>query len=80
MNGYFSSKSALNAITVGFSKSLAPFNIKVNTADPGYTITDMSPNGFHSVEVGAQSTLFLATLPDDGVTASFFDKDGVLPW
>ena len=79
--GYFSSKSALNAITVCFSKALAPFNIKVNIADPGWTATDANGHtGPQTVEVGAQSTIYLATLPDDGPTASFYDKDGVVAW
>ena len=41
---------------------------------------DTLPGGPQTVEVGAQSTVFLATLPDDGPTASFYNKDGVLPW
>jgi NAD(P)-dependent dehydrogenase (short-subunit alcohol dehydrogenase family) len=79
--GYNSSKSALNSLTVSFAKTLAPFKIKVNTADPGYTATDFSYNqGHHGADVGAQSAVFLATLPDDGPTGSFYDKDGVVPW
>lgn len=79
--GYNPSKTALNAISVSYAKALEKFNIKVNMADPGYTITEMNHgNGEHSVEVGAISTIRLATLPDEGPTASYQDKDGVLPW
>ena len=78
---YNSSKSAVNHLTVIYAKALEEFGIKVNSADPGYTATDLNGNsGPQSVEVGAQSSIFLATLPDDGPTASYYDKDGVLPW
>ena len=79
---YSSSKTALNAITLAYAKALAEFNIKVNAADPGFTATEI--NNFdsrgHSVEVGVISTIRLATLPDDGPTNSFENKDGVVPW
>ena len=79
--GYHASKSALNMITISYAKTLAEFNIKVNAADPGYTATDINHNsGPQTVDVGAQSTVYFATLPDDGPTGSFQDKDGVLPW
>ena len=79
--GYNSSKSALNHITVTYAKALAEFKILVNSSDPGYTATDLNANsGPQTVEVGAQSTVFLATLPDDGPTGSYYNKDGVLPW
>ena len=78
---YSSSKTAVNHITVIYAKALEEFGIKVNSADPGYTATDINNNSGHqTVEVGAQSTVFLATLPDDGPTASYYNKDGVLPW
>lgn len=79
--GYNPSKTALNGVSVAYAKALEKFNIKVNIADPGYTATEMNNNtGDHSVEVGAISTVRLATLPDDGPTASYENKDGVLPW
>ena len=78
---YNSSKSALNQITVSYAKALKEFGIKVNAANPGYTATDLNANrGVQPIDVGAQSTVFLATLPDDGPTGSFYDKDGVLGW
>lgn len=40
--GYNSSKTALNAATVAFSKEFAAAGIKVNSADPGYTATDFN--------------------------------------
>ena len=79
--GYNSSKSAVNHITVIYSKALAPYGIKVNSADPGYTATDMNKHsGPQTVDVGAQSTVYFATIGADGPTGSYQDKDGVLPW
>ena len=40
---YQSSKAALNAITVEFTKELAETPIKVNAADPGFTISAPDP-------------------------------------
>ena len=78
---YNSSKSALNQITVSYAKALKEFGIKVNAANPGYTATDLNANsGPQPIDVGAQSTVFLATLADDGPTGSFYDKDGVIGW
>lgn len=78
---YNPSKTALNGITVAYAKALEKFNIKVNVADPGWTATDINNHrGTQTVEVGAISTVHFATLPDDGPTATYENKDGVLPW
>ena len=48
--GYNSSKTALNAATVAFSKEFAAAGIKVNSADPGYTATDFNGHsGYRTV-------------------------------
>jgi hypothetical protein len=52
----------------------------VNTADPGYTATDL--NGFRgtrTVEQAAVVIARLATLPADGPTGGFFSEDGPAP-
>ena len=79
---YNSSKAALNMQTVLFAAELAKdTKIKVNAADPGYTATDMNGHsGPQTVEEGARSTVRLATLPEDGPTGGYFDKDGPVPW
>lgn len=77
--GYAASKSALNAVTIAFSKELAGLAIKVNAANPGYTATDL--NGFQgmlTVEQGAMPIVTLATLPQDGPTGTFWGPDGTL--
>jgi NAD(P)-dependent dehydrogenase (short-subunit alcohol dehydrogenase family) len=78
---YNSSKTALNAFTVILAHELKDTNIKVNSADPGYTATDLNGNsGPKTVAEGASIITDLATLPDDGATGSYFDDQGVLPW
>lgn len=78
---YNSSKTALNAFTVMLAHELKDSNIKVNSADPGYTATDMNAHsGYKTVTQGASVILNLATLPHDGVTGSYFDDQGALPW
>ena len=78
---YNASKTALNAFTVILAHELKDTNIKVNSADPGYTATDLNGNqGSKTVEQGASVITDLATLPHDGATGSYFDDQGVLPW
>jgi NAD(P)-dependent dehydrogenase (short-subunit alcohol dehydrogenase family) len=79
--GYCSSKTAVNAITVQFANEFRDSGMKVNCATPGYCSTDMTGHtGSRSARQGAQTPIRLATLPDDGPTAGFFDDDGVVPW
>jgi NAD(P)-dependent dehydrogenase (short-subunit alcohol dehydrogenase family) len=78
--GYNSSKSALNGVTVSFAKALAPFGIRVNSADPGYTKTDFNGNtGYRTVEQAAEIIVQLA-VAKDGRTATFVNDKRTLPW
>ncbi|WP_312871573.1 SDR family NAD(P)-dependent oxidoreductase [Amycolatopsis acididurans] len=82
---YSSSKAALNMLTVhyakAFAKSDAYSHIKINSATPGYTATDMTGHrGTRTVAEGARVIVALATLPDDGPTGGFFNDDGTVPW
>ena len=78
---YNSSKTALNAFTVILAHELKETNIKVNSADPGYTATDLNGNsGTKTVAEGASIIVDLATLDATGATGSYFDDAGVLPW
>src|SRR5262249_38698277 len=66
---YNASKTALNAFTVSLSKEFLNTPIKVNSADPDFTATDLNDNrGTHTVEEGADTAVWLATLPEDGPT------------
>lgn len=78
---YNSSKAALNMFTVTLASHLKDTKIKVNSADPGYTATDLNHNsGTKTVEQGASIIFDLATLSDDGATGGYFDDQGVVPW
>lgn len=90
---YPSSKTALNMVTAMYAKELWNTPIKVNAANPGYCATDLNDHsGFRTAEQGAEAIVHLATLPDDGPTASFYghlwvakpephdSEYGTLPW
>jgi NAD(P)-dependent dehydrogenase (short-subunit alcohol dehydrogenase family) len=78
---YQMSKAALNALTVLFAKELKDTNIKVNSACPGWVRTDLGTERAPlSVEEGADTPVWLATLPDDGPTGGFFNSRRPMPW
>jgi NAD(P)-dependent dehydrogenase (short-subunit alcohol dehydrogenase family) len=64
---YPSSKTAVNMLTAMYAKELKDTPIKVNAANPGYCATDFNGNsGFRTAAEGAEPSVYLATLPDDG--------------
>lgn len=79
---YNASKAALNMFTVDLAYDLRDTKIKVNSANPGYTATDMTSHapGAQTVEEGAREIVRLAQLPVDGPTASFYQTDGIVAW
>jgi NAD(P)-dependent dehydrogenase (short-subunit alcohol dehydrogenase family) len=78
---YRISKAALNAVTRILAAELKDTNIKVNSMCPGWVRTDMGgPNAPRSVEEGADTALWLATLPDDGPSGGFFRDRQPIPW
>jgi NAD(P)-dependent dehydrogenase (short-subunit alcohol dehydrogenase family) len=85
MNGgapaYRVSKTSLNALTRIFASELEDEGIKVNSACPGWVRTDMGGSGARSsVEEGADTPVWLATLPDDGPTGGFFRGREPIAW
>jgi NAD(P)-dependent dehydrogenase (short-subunit alcohol dehydrogenase family) len=79
--GYNASKVAMNMLTIQLAYELRETKIKVNSADPGYTKTDLNNNqGPQPVEVGAVAATRLALLDDQGPTGRSFSKDGPHPW
>ena len=73
---YDSSKTAVNAFTVHLAHELKDTNIKVNSAHPGWVKTDMGTDeGELTIEEGAATPVWLATLPENGATGSFFDEN-----
>jgi len=78
---YRMSKTALNALTRIAANELASANIKVNAACPGWVKTDMGgPNATKSVEQGADTPVWLATLDADGPTGGFFRERKPIAW
>jgi NAD(P)-dependent dehydrogenase (short-subunit alcohol dehydrogenase family) len=74
---YSVSKTSLNALTVMLASELRGTNILVNAVCPGWVRTDMGgPNATRSVEEGAATPVWLATLPDGGPTGcNYYDKE-----
>jgi NAD(P)-dependent dehydrogenase (short-subunit alcohol dehydrogenase family) len=55
--GYSASKAALNMLTVQLAYELSGTAIKVNSADPGYTATDLNGHrGTQTIPEGAAET------------------------
>lgn len=79
--GYRISKTALNALTRVAAAEFGPGNIKVNAMSPGWVKTDMGgPDATRTVTEGADTAVWLATLPDDGPTGGFFDSRKAIAW
>lgn len=78
---YSTSKAALNAITILFANALRRDHILVNCVDPGWVRTDMGGRSApRSVAQGAETIVWLATLPDDGPTGGFFHDRKPIAW
>ena len=79
--GYNTSKAALNMLTIQLAYEFRDTPMKVNSANPGYTATDMNGNqGHQTLEEGAAESVRLALLPSDGPTGGFFETAGPHPW
>ena len=79
--GYRISKTAINAVTVILARELDGTNIKVNSVCPGWVRTEMGGNNApRSPEQGAETIVWLATLPDDGPSGGFFRDRKRIDW
>ncbi|OGX08763.1 MAG: short-chain dehydrogenase [Omnitrophica WOR_2 bacterium GWA2_47_8] len=79
--GYRVSKTSLNAITRILTDELLQSNILVNSMCPGWVKTDMGGAGAtREVEEGADTAIWLATLPDNGPRGKFFRDRKEIPW
>jgi NAD(P)-dependent dehydrogenase (short-subunit alcohol dehydrogenase family) len=79
--GYRFSKAAINVLTRILADELRDTRIKVNSVCPGWVRTEMGgPNAERSVEEGADTIVWLATLPDDGPSGGFFRDRKPIPW
>lgn len=77
---YGVAKAALNALTVAAARTL-PNTVKVNAMCPGWVRTRMGGMGAsRSPEEGADTAIWLATLPDTGPTGGFFRDRNPIDW
>lgn len=79
---YAISKTALNALTqvIAYEVRRNP-DIKVNAMCPGWVRTDMGGmNADRSVEEGADTAIWLATLPSNGPSGGFFRDRKPIEW
>ena len=77
---YAVTKAALNALTVRLAKELPP-TVKVNAMCPGWVRTRMGGDGAtRTPDEGADTAVWLATLPDDGPTGGFYRDRKAIDW
>jgi NAD(P)-dependent dehydrogenase (short-subunit alcohol dehydrogenase family) len=78
---YSMSKAALNAFTRILAYSVRNHGVLVNAVDPGWVRTDMGgPAAPRAPEEGADTIVWLATLPDDGPSGGFFRDRRAIEW
>jgi NAD(P)-dependent dehydrogenase (short-subunit alcohol dehydrogenase family) len=77
---YGVTKAALNALTVRLAREL-PDTVKVNAMCPGWVRTRMGgESATRTPEEGADTAVWLATLPDDGPSGGFFRDRKPIAW
>jgi NAD(P)-dependent dehydrogenase (short-subunit alcohol dehydrogenase family) len=79
---YAASKSALNALTMTLDAALPDgSDVKANAMCPGWVHTRMGGEAApRTPEEGADTALWLATLPSDGPSGGFFRDRERIPW
>jgi NAD(P)-dependent dehydrogenase (short-subunit alcohol dehydrogenase family) len=78
---YRISKTALNALTRILAAEFQGNNILVNSMCPGWVRTQMGGEGAErSTAEGADTAVWLATLPDNGPTGGFFRDRKPIAW
>ncbi len=77
---YGVTKAALNALTVRLAKEL-PSTVKVNAMCPGWVRTRMGGRGAtRTPDEGADTAVWMATLPGNGPTGGFFRYRRPIEW
>ena len=75
------SKAALNAVTVTLANEFSDSNILINAMSPGWVKTvNGGASAARTVEEGADTVVYLATLPDGSPTGKFFKDRVEIPW
>lgn len=78
---YRISKTALNALTRIAAAEAGRGDVKVNACSPGWVRTGMGgPEASRLPDKGAETPVWLATLPSDGPTGGFFEDKKAVPW
>jgi len=78
---YGISKAALNMLTVQFAHELLGSGVLINACCPGWVRTRMGgADAERSVEEGADTPVWLATLPDDGPSGLLFGDRVTIDW
>ena len=78
---YRASKAALNVLTRVLAAELQGSNVLVNSIDPGWVRSDMGgAHAARSLAQGADTAVWLATLPDDGPSGGFFRDRQPFDW
>ena len=78
---YRLSKLALNGLTLMLANAVRGSNVLVNAVCPGWVRTEMGgPAAPRSIEQGADSIVWLATLPDGGRSGGFFRDRELISW
>ncbi len=78
---YKLSKLGLNAMTRVLAAELGGSGVLVNAMDPGWVRTRMGGRAAHRTpKQGADTALYLATLPANGPTGGFFRDRQQIPW
>jgi len=78
---YSVAKAGLDMLTLKLAAELQGSGILVNAATPGWVRTEMGgPDATRSTEEGADTPIWLATLPDDGPTGGLFQDRQIIPW
>jgi NAD(P)-dependent dehydrogenase (short-subunit alcohol dehydrogenase family) len=78
---YRLSKAGINVVTRVLAAESEGMGILVNSVDPGWVQTAMGGRGAsRTVQKGADSVVWLATLSESGPTGGFFRDRKAIPW
>jgi len=78
---YRLSKAGINVVTRVLAAETEGLGILINSVDPGWVQTSMGGTGAsRTVQKGAETAVWLATLPDSGPTGGFFRDGKSISW